>query len=147
MAKSSNEAQTSPAPEQPVVVGDEAMTVYGMTVGELISTTQQDVDRLLGQIKDGVETIAARDAEILRLTAALDEAKKPKVFTDAEVQAAVKLGPQGLKKLPNGDISVRVTVPEEAALPLLSWADSAGEDAEMYIQKTLAEALVAYTCS
>ncbi len=147
MAKSSNEAQASPAPEQPVVVGDEAMTVYGMTVGKLMSTTQQDVDRLLGQIKDGVDTIAERDAEILRLTTALDEAKKPKVFTDAEVQAAVKLGPQGLKKLPNGDISVRVTVPEEAALPLLSWADSAGENPAMYIQKTLAEALVAYTCS
>ncbi len=129
--------------EQPTFIADDTVhTVYGMTLGEIMQDATVNITRL-------TDESTAKDTEIARLTAELAEAvkAKPRVFTDAEIQQAMKADPEGLKKLPDGSISVRVIVPEEAALPLLSWAESAGEAAEMYIQKTLAEALVAYTAS
>ena len=135
-------------PPPDYIADDQVMTVYGMTLGDILRDARRGIEEM-GASKD-VE-IAAKDAEITRLTAELAEAVKvkPREFTDAEIAKAVAPGAGlfGLKRLPDGSISVRVTVPEEVAIPLLSQAEAAGENPEIFVQRQLEEALLAYTCS
>ena len=55
--------------------------------------------------------------------------------------------PVGLELLPGGGIRLGVTLDVDEATPLLSWADSAGEDPAEYIAKQIKDALVAVTSS
>lgn len=144
MAKTHQEdaaAPVEPVVEQAAFVADDAvMTIYGMTLGGILADAKTSLDA-----KD--VTISEKDTEIARLTAELAQTKKPRSFTDAEISKAIKSEPIGLRKLPDGSVSLRVTVPEEVALPLLSQAESAGEDAQVFIQRNVEESLLAYTCS
>jgi len=127
---------------QEVIAGEHTMTIYGMTVGGIVEDARVSIEA-----KD--EIIKTKDEEIERLNCEVNAAKRqPRHFTDAEIAKAVGQGGEvGLKKLPDGSVSLRVRVPEEVALPLLSQAESAGEPAEIFIQKQVDEALLAYTCS
>lgn len=150
MAKTAQQQEITGAPLDPVaaveqtafIADDTVQTIYGMTLGEIMQDATVNITRL-------TDEGTAKDTEIARLTAELNELKhKPKQFTDAEIAKAVGgTGPFGLKKLANGAFSLRVTVPEEVAIPLTSQADSAGEPVELFVQKTLEEALLVYTMS
>ena len=52
-----------------------------------------------------------------------------------------------LTTLEDGSLRLPVTLPKDAATPLLSWAHDAGEEAQGYIEKILSEAMLAYTNS
>ena len=127
---------------QEVIAGEHTMTIYGMTVGGIVEDARVSLEA-----KDAI--IKTKDEEIERLNCDVNAAKRqPRHFTDAEIAKAVGQGGEvGLKKLPDGSVSLRVRVPEEAALPLLSWAENAGTPAEIYIQDQLEAALLAYTMS
>ena len=65
----------------------------------------------------------------------------------AVAQHIVETALPEMQRLPDGSLRLMISVPEEQAIPLLSWADSAGEDPQSYIQKNVEEALLAVVSS
>lgn len=134
---------------QHLIATDNTMTPYQVTVGQLIEAARADIGTLKSEAQAKERAIADSKVEIAQLTEALAAATKRREFTDQEVfLAAKRLKPMAdLERLPGGGISLRVVLDQDEAAPLLSWADSAGEDPGEYIQKQLREAIVAYSNS
>ena len=147
------EAQINPAE---AVADDNTMTVYGQTLGELIRSAQDDVSRILGESAAKDTTIAGLQQELAEAIAAntrhantirdlgADLAVAKMVATDAKKVARHE---QNFQMLPEGGIRLMVTLDVDESAPLLSWAESAGEEPGEYIAKTIKDALVAVTSS
>ncbi len=152
MANRDQEVAAAPAGEQ--VATEETMTFVGMTLGELISQMKALVveEKARADAKD--ETLGLRDREIQSLHG-LVSAKNDKIAElTADLGAArlvakeAKGGiPVGLERLPGGGIRLGVELDADEATPLLSWADSAGEDPATYVARQVHDALVAVTQS
>jgi hypothetical protein len=145
MAKNQGQ-ETAPAPaSQPLIADENTMTVYGVNLGEIIAQNSQEMERLGNEISNRDMAIAAKNTEIVSLTAALDTARQDKIAGEILITA---LRPyRTLTMLENGSIRLPVTVPVDAATPLLSWAADAKEDAQEYISKLVEDALMAYASS
>lgn len=140
MAKDeANQAASQPVTRDPeeVTANDATMTIYGKTLGELIDGAFGDID--------------AAKAETAASNAKVEELQKQLIQKSAEVEslkaAVVQPTAARIVKLDDGSIRLPVVVPVDAATPLLSWAQEAGEDPLKYIQNCLNEALLAYTSS
>lgn len=150
------------APE--LMAGEDTMTVYGMTVRQIVDGGAKDAERYAAgiQAKDQLigelnETISAKNAEINErdetINAHLDTIENLKLDLGASrlaVQQAKTAAPapmQSMQRLPNGGVRVLVTLDQDTAVPLLSQAEQAGEDPAKYIATQLGEALLAYTSS
>ena len=110
-------------------------------VAEKDATIQAQMARL-----QELEAAAAVNAETIA------ELSKPKPAPTPEqlgaAMASAGLGNSaGLQRLANGGLRVMVEVDVDTATPLLSWAESAGEDPVTYIQRQVSDALVAVTSS
>ena len=127
MGKKEEQAQD----QKPLIADRDTMTIYEMTVGDIIDGARMDIDRIEKQGKD----------RIAELEVELAAAKKELA------SASLRIGPAGMKRLSDGSLSLRIIVPVDAAEPLLSQADSAQENPEVFIQKAVEEGLLAYTMS
>lgn len=156
------------AEEKEQDVGPETMTVYGLTVGQLnverealyTSCEEQTVlieahDKI---VEDKNALLLTQSDRIVTLEAGAKEAAaKIEVLTKQAADAETKVGKLALRsaagprpemeRLPNGSLRLMIMVPEEQAIPLLSWAEGAGEDPQSYVQKMVEEALVSVVSS
>ena len=151
------EAQSNPAEAVGSSIADDnTMTVYGQTVGEIVTTMQIDVDRITGESTAKDKTIAKLQQELAEAIAA--NTRHANTIRDFGVELAVaKLVATDAKKvaqhernfqvLPEGGIRLVVNLDVDESTPLLSWADSAGEDPGTYIARQIKDALVAVTSS
>ncbi len=155
-----NETQNA-KPEQPVIVSDDVMTQYGLTVGQIVA----ERDKFFLAAKEYEEqTIPEKNAQLLTQSdriVTLETAAKVAEAKIADVTARLETAEAQVKKLavrsagaapamehlPNGSLRLMVTVPEEQAIPIQSWADSAGEDVQSYCQKLVEDALVSAVSS
>lgn len=164
------ETEVVQAPVQ-FIAEDETMTTYGMTVAQIIEVNRVECERIANESAAKDETITAKEAKIVELVeygkkknAMLQEvvtADQAKAVQVAELGAkidslTIDLGvarmlakqakassvPAGIERLPGGGIRLAVTLDVDEAAPLLSWAESAGEDPAEYIAKTLKDAMV-----
>jgi hypothetical protein len=146
MAKNQAQEAAPPAEEQKPLVADEnTQTIYGVTVAEIIAQGVEERERLAKEIADRDTCIEGKNAEIAALTTELDTVKQDKIA--GEMLIGVLRPFRTLTMLENGSIRLPVTVPVDAATPLLSWAADAKEDPQEYIEKVLSDALMAYTSS
>lgn len=147
------EASSNPAQ---AVADNDTMTIYGQTVGEIIATMRQDVDRISGELSAKDETIAEIRKQLEEAIAA--NARHANTIRDLGADLAVaKIVANDAKKvarherdfqvLPEGGIRLMVTLDVDESEPLLSWANSAGEEPGEYIAKQIKDALVAVTSS
>lgn len=133
-------------------VGDDTPTIYGLTLGEIVA----DRDGLWKQLLEAKQSIEDKNSALLQQSERIEalekqvaDAQKRPVAPSAEKERALDtpapLAP--LQRLKDGSVRLMVTVPADAAEPLLSWAEIAGEDPTTYIQKNVEEALLAFTSS
>jgi hypothetical protein len=155
--------QEFPADDQPgasaeasaLVADNSTMTIYGQTMGEIMDLKDSVINRkheetvvLQAQVDELTGKIAAKDAKITELV----EYSKQKnmdlgVARMALQQAKASTIPQRLERLAGGGIRLAVSLDIDESAPLLSWADSAGEDPAEYISRQIKDALVAVTSS
>ena len=139
--------------QQEQVAQGETMTAYGLTVDGIIEAAKADSDKQAAEILALKTSIAGLEGTVAELTAA-NEAKA-QTIKDLNVDLAVakvaaedaKLNADAFRRLPGGGVRLLVTLDVDEAGPLLSWADSAGEDPATYIATQIKDALVAVTSS
>lgn len=140
----------NPQSRQAQSVADEkTVTIYGMTVGELVRQGQKDIQAVKDQVAQREGVIVEKDKVIAQLKADLEAAKKRPEYTDEQVRRGLLAIAQdrGMQTLPDGSVRLMVTVPSEAAQAFKDWAESAGEPAATYIGRQVEEALLAYSMS
>jgi hypothetical protein len=155
------QTQNTPVEAQDQPVGDDAMTFCGLTVGQIT----EERNKFFLACKEYEETvIPGKDAQLLRQSDRIVEletaakrageriAELTKRAEAAEAQAgalAVRAttAMPAMERMPDGSLRLMVTVPEEQAIPLLSWAEGAQAEPQAYIQQQLEEALVAVVSS
>jgi len=122
--------QEFPDTPAPVIIADEnTMTVYEMTVGQLVQTAKADVERILRENK-------AKDDHIRQLERTIEDLRKAPTRVLS-----------GLTRHQDGAVSLRIVVSPDVAPALLSQAQEAGEDPGVYIQRNVEEALLAFAMS
>lgn len=151
-----------------------AMTVYGMTVDAIVEGARKQAVEMQTVIDGNIAALAAKEAKIAELVeygknknamlqelVTADAAKAtliaelgPKVESLTKDLGMARLAaqkratiPQNLERLPGGGIRLAVELDVDESAPLLSWADSAGEDPATYIARQVKDALVAVTSS
>jgi len=132
-----------PQPVEEFVANVDTMTVAGVTLGALIEKAQSEIEELTSQVGVLAADNAAKAKTIADLNTDLAVARL--VAKDAKTVASAM--PAGIQRTPDGGLRLMIRLDVDEATPLLSWADSAGEDPAEYIAKTLKDALVAVTCS
>jgi len=145
MAKNNQgqEASSAQSSSQPVIAGEETMTIYGVTLAEVISQNARECERLQNDIKERDERLAAQALEISTLTN-----EKAGLTADKEQMALLilELRPyRTLTTLGDGSIRLPIVLDQDTAMSYLDQAESAGEDAQEYIGKQVATALQAYS--
>jgi hypothetical protein len=137
--------QTQEQP-QPLIADENTMTVWGETVGTALGNNRVAFEGLQNELKaekakvsDLEATIEGKDTEIEMLAGQLKAAK--------ERAALLAIAPVAFQKKADGSISFQVTLDADAAMPLLSQAEGAGEDPATYISKLVGESIIAYACS
>jgi hypothetical protein len=148
------------APPTEFIAQDDTMTCYEVTVREIITAGQNEAVRFKNESegKDGTifelnAQISTKNTEIKDLAA--ESGKKDTQIKSLERDLGIArlaaqknaTGAPGLQRLPGGGIRLMVTLDVDESAPLLSWADSAGEDPGEYIAKQIKDALVAVTSS
>lgn len=89
------------------------------------------------------ETIASKVAKIEELEASAKQLAMDLGVARMLLKQAKASGiPQGIVKLDGGGIRLAVELDQDEAGPLLSWAESAGEDPAVYIARQIRDALV-----
>ena len=140
--------------EQPVHAETEQAPVEIDAKDQIIAARQREIEALHttiakknGEIASFAEsmkaqgdTIDAMQGQIDTLHGNLNEAKRDLGMARMAKQAAAI--PQGLERLKNGGIRLAVELDQDEAEPLLSWANSAGEDPAVYIARQIKDALV-----
>ena len=91
---------------------------------------------------DNVALMAA-EAKIVGLVAEVKTLNEKLAFA----RMAAVSAPKGVERTESGGIRLAVTLDVDEATPLLSWAESAGEDPAEYIARQVHDALVAVTSS
>ena len=140
MAKNNQgqEASSAQGSSQPVIAGEETMTIYGVTLAEVISQNARECERLQ-------ERLSAQALEISTLTN-----EKTALTADKEQMALLilELRPyRTLTTLGDGSIRLPIVLDQDAATRYLDQAEGAGEDPQEYIGKQVSEALLAYSSS
>lgn len=60
------------------------------------------------------------------------------------IEAGIQLGSkETFKVLPNKGIKLEITLPPEVAVPLITWAEVAGDDPHIYIEREVVNAVTA----
>lgn len=143
-APQSGELQSTATPE--FMPSMEMMTPAGVTFAEFCDQVKVELatkDAAIVNLKDEVAELVADNAAKADTIATLnvDLAVARVVSEDAKTIAG------SLQRLPDGGLRLMVTLDADSAVPLMSWADGAGEDPATYIQKVLEDALVAVVSS
>lgn len=120
--------------QKPLIATRDTMTEYEMTVGQIIDGAREDIDRILGEKAEFKAKAESLDAELARVKKEL-------------ASANMRLVTAGMKRTADGGVSLRIVVPVDMATPLLSQADEAQEDPEVYVQKAVEASLQAYAMS
>lgn len=113
---------------------------------ETIAKKNEMIASLEESFKAQGETIDALQGQLGTLRGDLNEAKRDLGMLRLAAKSKASSAP-GIERLPGGGIRLAISLDCDEAEPLLSWADSAGEDPATYIAKTLKDALVAVTSS
>lgn len=157
-------------------IGDDARTVYDghITLGEIVKERNElwkkneELNQTLG-IRDREKValqkaVGDRQSQLLVQSdriQSLEKAEKEQGETIADLQTRNQQLAQQLarsqraneEKLPemerlsDGSLRLMIRVPEEQAIPLLSWAHDAGEEPQSYCQKVVEDALVSVVSS
>lgn len=133
-----------------VAVADEnSITIYGLTVGELVRQSQKDLQAVKDQVSQRDTLIVEKDKHIKELERRVEQAKARPEYSDDQVKRAMLLiaSERGMQTLPDGSVRLTVTVPADAAATFKAWAEGAGEDPASYIGRQVEEALLAYSMS
>lgn len=126
---------------EPLVADEETMTVYGQTLGELMGAAKQKILTLESAADSRELVIGEKVARIGELEQCVTTLEGQ--VTGGKIVIADLRQKTGLQRLPTGSIQLLVTLDVDAATPLLAQADQAGEDPEVYIQRQVADALLA----
>jgi len=138
-----------------LVADNSTMTIYGQTMGEIMDLKDSVINRkhdetvvLQAQVDELTGKIAAKDAKIAELVEYSQKKNADLGIARMALQESkVSTIPQKLERLAGGGIRLAVTLDVDEATPLLSWAESAGEDPAIYIAAQVKDALVAVTSS
>jgi hypothetical protein len=130
-------------------------TIYGQTMGEIMDLKDSVINRkhdetvvLQAQVDELAGKVAAKDAKIAELVEYSQKKNADLGIARMALQESkVSTIPQKLERLAGGGIRLAVTLDIDESAPLLSWADSAGEDPAEYISRQIKDALVAVTSS
>jgi uncharacterized coiled-coil protein SlyX len=107
-----------------------------------IAKKNETIASLEESFKAQGETIDALQGQLDTLHGDLNEAKRDLGMARLANQAKASSAPTGIERLPGGGIRFPVELDVDESAPLLSWADSAGEDPLVYIQRQIHDAMV-----